>query len=87
VGLGVGVPVAVILGLAAGWFFFGRRRMQDTSASTRQSGAYETDKGPQTSSHFSAPGGLYPVEVEDNPGFVEAPGPPSWARYELHAAR
>ncbi|GAB1319166.1 hypothetical protein MFIFM68171_09376 [Madurella fahalii] len=32
IGLGVGIPLAVILGVAAGWFFFGRRRNRmDTS--------------------------------------------------------
>jgi hypothetical protein len=81
------VPIAVILGLAAGWFFFGRRRRKDASASARQSGAYETDKGPQATSPFFGSEGLHPVAVEDTPDFVEAPGQPSWPRYEFHAAR
>jgi len=28
IGLGVGIPIAVALGILAGWFFFGRRKQK-----------------------------------------------------------
>jgi hypothetical protein len=67
-GLAFGIIIAIILGLSAGWYVFGRRRRQDASILAVQSGGYyEMDK----------PGrGMPPV-------YVESLVVPSIGRYEL----
>jgi hypothetical protein len=69
-GLAFGIIIAIMLGLSAGWYFFGRRRRQDASIPAIQSDGYqEIDKQGR---------GMPPV-------YVESVVVPSVWRYELEA--
>jgi hypothetical protein len=69
-GLAFAIIIAILLGLSAGWYIFGRRRRQDASIPAIQSGGY---------SKMHKPGrGMPPV-------YVESVVVPSIGRYELEA--